>query len=214
MPTGPLALIRTTLAVAIIGGPLGYLVGGALSPSVHASGSSSIAAAATANPTTNAIHLVAFVLATFLLPVAVVGLAWLAYPRAPWLATIGGLLGVIGWLPFSALTALDDLINATGGDQRDASLLDRFSTDAVMSTYLVVYIVCHLAAYVVLGVALRTVVPTWAAWCLIASSPLTVAAFVAPAAATLITGSVALTMLLVGSIPAAARVLGQRPASR
>jgi hypothetical protein len=33
-------------------------------------------------------------------------------------------------------------------------LLDRFANDAVMNTYLIVYVVAHLVAYVVFGVAL------------------------------------------------------------
>ncbi|MFF2296813.1 hypothetical protein [Arthrobacter sp. NPDC058127] len=36
----------------------------------------------------------------------------MASTSASWLATIGGLLGVVGWLPFSALAALDDLASA------------------------------------------------------------------------------------------------------
>jgi hypothetical protein len=67
------------------------------------------------------------------------------------------LLAVVGWLPFSALAALDDL-TSTMAQLPDsgsyAGLLDRFSTDAVMSTYLIVYIVGHLVAYVLLGIAL------------------------------------------------------------
>jgi len=52
--------------------------------------------------------------------------------RTPWLATIGGLLAVVGWLPLSALTALDDLTNAIAhlpGSAASAQLWDRFSTD-------------------------------------------------------------------------------------
>ena len=86
------------------------------------------------------------------------GPAHLAYPRAPWLATIGALLAVVGWLPFSALAALDDLTSIMAqlpNSGSYAELWDRFSTDAVMGTYLIVYIVGHLVAYVLLGIALR-----------------------------------------------------------
>ncbi len=96
---------QVVLAVAIVGGPLAYLLGGLLAPAIHDSGQASIAANAAANPTSNALHLAAFVLASYLLPIGAIGLAGLAYPRAPWLATIGGLLAVVGWLPHSALTA-------------------------------------------------------------------------------------------------------------
>jgi hypothetical protein len=208
---GYLRLLKVVLAVAIAGGPLGYLVGGVLSPSIHDSGHSSIVASATANPITNAVHVAAFVLASFLLPIGAVGLARLAYVRTPWLATIGGLLAVVGWLPFSALTALDDLINVMAqlADRGSfAELLDRFSTDAVMSTYLMVYIVGHLVAYVLLGIALRRAqgIPQWAAWSMIASSPLTIAAFALPGSPRVI-GSSALILLVLGSLPAARRTL-------
>lgn len=82
-------LLRTVLAATIVGGPLGYLIGGLLAPAIHTSGRSTIDANAVANPATNAVHLMAFVVASFLLPVGAVGLAYLAYRRTPWLATIG-----------------------------------------------------------------------------------------------------------------------------
>jgi hypothetical protein len=200
-------LLELVMAVAIVGGPLTYVLGGVLAPSIHDTGQASIAANAAAGRTTNAVHLAAFVLASFLLPIGAVGLAQLAYSRAPWLATIGGLLAVVGWLPFSALTALDDLTSTMASlpdSGSYAALLDRFSTDAVMSTYLIVYIVGHLVAYVLLGIALRRagVVPGWAAWAMIASSPLTVAAFVLPGSPRAV-GGVALALLVLGSLPAA-----------
>lgn len=210
-------LRQVVLAVAIVGGPLAFLLGGVLSPSIHDTGQASIAANAAANGTTNAVHLAAFVLASFLLPIGAVGLAHLAYPRAPWLATIGGLLAVVGWLPFSALAALDDLTSIMAqlpNSGSYAELWDRFSTDAVMGTYLIVYIVGHLVAYVLLGIALRRgrILPRWAAWSMIASSPLTIAAFVLPGSPLAI-GSVALTLLVLGSLPAARTTLLGREAS-
>jgi hypothetical protein len=206
-------LLQVVMAVAIVGGPLAYVLGGLLAPAIHDTGQASIAANAAAGQATNAVHLAAFVLASFLLPIGAVGLAQLAYPRAPWLATTGGLLAVVGWLPFSALAALDDLTSTMaslpdGGSY--AALLDRFSTDAVMTTYLLVYILGHLVAYVLLGIALGRagVVPGWAAWAIVASSPLTVAAFVLPGSPRAV-GAVALALLLLGSLPAAAAAVRQ-----
>jgi hypothetical protein len=201
-------LLRMLLAAAIVGGPLGYLLGGLLAPAIHTSGPSTIEAYAAANPAANTAHLVAFVLASFMLPVGAVGLAYLAYTRTPWLSTIGGLLGVVGWLPFSALAALDDLASTMAqlpNNSSYASLLDQFTNDAVMNTYLVVYVVCHLVAYVLFGIALRRagVIPLWAALVMIASSPLTIAAFAFHGGGRLTVGATALTLLLIGSIPAA-----------
>ncbi len=210
-------LLHWVLAIAIVGGPLGYLLGGLLAPAVHHSGRSTIASNAAANSLTNATHLAAFVVASFLLPIGAAGLAHLAYRRTPWLATIGGLLGMVGWLPFSALTALDALA-ATMAHLPDSSsyaaLLDRFTNGAVMNTYLIVYIICHLVAYVLFGIALRRahVIPRWASWSMIASSPLTVAAFALPARVAI--GVAALALLLIGSLPAAhAMVTWRRPSS-
>ena len=214
--TTPASLIRAVLAVAAVGGPLGYLVGGALSPSIHQPAADSITAAATANPATNAAHMVAFVVASYLLPAGGIALAWLAYPRRPWLATIGGLLALAGWLPFSALTALDDLTNAMDGQLGYADLLGRFGTGPVMTAYLLVYVVGHLLAYVLLGIALIGRIHRWAAWSLIASSPLTVAAFLVPAGARQAVGVAALSLLVLGSLPAARAVTGilERDGSR
>jgi hypothetical protein len=204
-------LLRAALAAGILGGPLAFDLGGILSPSIHDTGGASIAANAAANPAGNAIHLAAFAVASFLLPIGAIGLGWLAYRGAPRLASIGGLLAVLGWLPFSALAAQDDLtrVMATVPDSGSyAGLLDRFGTDPMMSGYLLVYIVGHLVAYVLLGVALRRarVIPRWAAWAMVSSSPLTIAAFVLPGRPIAV-GYAALTLLVIGSLPAARAAL-------
>ena len=214
---GPQALIRWVLAVAIVGGPLGYALGSRLIPSVHEPGTTTLAAVQ-ANPVTNAVHMVAYVLASFLLPIGALGLAYLAYRRTPWLATVGGLLAVLGWLPMPALVALDDLATVAAGLPARglyAELYDRFSTDPVMTIYLLVYVVGHLLAYVLLGVALHRgrVIPAWAAWALVASSPLTVVLFALPGAKILVVGWVALGLLVIGSIPAAHAMVRMRSAA-
>jgi hypothetical protein len=145
-------------------------------------GAANIAAFATANPVTNGLHLGGFVLASFLLPVSIVGMARLAMQRSPWLAVSGAVLGLIGWLPFSALTAQEDLtlqMARLGGGDLLATLWEQFNNDPIMTFYLVVYIAGHLAAYVVLAIALRRarVIAGWAAWTLAASTPLTLAFF-------------------------------------
>jgi hypothetical protein len=214
--SGPRRLCQAVLAVAIVGGPLAFVLGGVLAPSIHDTGRSSIAANAAANPVANGAHLAAFVVASYLLPIGAIGLAHLAYPRRPWLATIGGLLALVGWLPFSALTALDDLTSSMAqlpASGSSAPLLDRFSTDAVMNGYLLVYVIGHLVAYVLLGAALLQgrVIPRWAAWAIIASSPLTIAAFVLPGSPRA-AGAVALGLLVLGSLPAARATLLDRQA--
>jgi multidrug transporter EmrE-like cation transporter len=213
---GPARLIRFVVAAAIVGGPLGYLVGSALHPPVQpvGEGGSTIAANAGTDPIVNGAHLVAYVVAAFLLPIGVAGMGYLAYRPTPWLATIGGLLGVAGWLPFAALTALDDLARTMADlpdSGRYAELYSRFETSPVMLLFLLVYVVAHLVAYVLLGVALMRarVVPRWAAWSLIASSPVTMAGFVLPGRPVSSVGIAGLALLLLGSLPASRAMLRQ-----
>lgn len=208
-------LWRSVLSVAIVGGPLGALVGGVLAPAIHGSAAQTIAANAATNPVRNDAHVVAFFVASYLLPLGAAGLAQLAYRRTPWLATIAGLLGVLGWIPYAALTALDDLARVMAGQPGGAAygtLLDRFTLDPTMNAYLLIYIVCHLVAYVLFGIALRRarVLPPWAAWAMVASSPATILAFALPGSVGgsggtlgLVIGFVALLLLVVGSLPAA-----------
>jgi hypothetical protein len=211
---GPERLWRAVVAIAIIGGPLGYLLGSALHPPVQqiGEGALTIAANADADPFINNAHLVSYVAASFLLPIGAAGLGYLAYQRTPWLATIGGLLGVVGWLPFAALTALDDLARTMAHMPASSSypdLYSRFETGPVMSFFLLVYVVVHLVAYVLLGVALlrARVVPWWAGWSMIVSSPVTVAGFVLPGRPVATVGIAGLALLLVGCVPAARAML-------
>jgi len=214
---GPEWLCRAVVAIAIVGGPLGYLVGSALHPPVQeiGEGGLTIAANARADPFINNVHLAAYVVASFLLPIGAAGLGYLAYRRTPWLATISGLLGVVGWLPFAALTALDDLARTMAqlpDSGRYADLYSRFETGPVMLLFLQVYVVAHLIAYVLFGIALRRarVIPRWAAWSLIASSPVTMAGFVLPGRPVSTVGIAGLALLLIGCLPAA-RAMLRRP---
>lgn len=210
----PERLCRTLASVSIVGGPLGYLVGSALHPPVQeiGEGALTLAANAATNPVVNDVHLVAYVAASFLLPVGAAALGWLAYPGSPWLATFGGVLGVVGWLPFAALTALDELARTMAGLPDSigyADLYSRFETSPVMLLYLHVYVIAHLLAYVLLGIALRRprTVPRWAAWAMIASSPVTMAGFVLPGRPVSTVGIAGLALLVVGCLPATRAML-------
>jgi hypothetical protein len=168
-------------------------------------GAANIAANAAANPLTNQLHVATYVLETFLLPLSVLGLAGLAIRRSPWLATIGGGLGLFGWLPWSALAAQDDLtyqLAQMGNSLQFVALWNRFTTDGTMMFFLLVYVICHVAAYVVLAFALHRagLVPTWAAWALGLTSPLTVASFATRQHALLY---LVLALWIAGSVPAA-----------
>jgi hypothetical protein len=217
-PAVHVRILLVLLAVSIVGGPLGFLVGGALAPSVHDPAAIALARNAAAVPARNAAHVAAFVVASYLLPVSAVGLARLAVPVTPRLATWAGVIAVVGWLPFSALAALDDLQLRMAAARTPASapLLDAFSTDPVMNGYLLVSVLGHLAGYVLLGIALLRArsVPRWSAACLIASTPLTLGVFLVPGRPVVV-GVVALALVVIGSAPAAGitlrQALGRRP---
>jgi hypothetical protein len=166
-------------ALTILLAPVTYCLGGLLDPVIHVTnGAANIAANAAANPFTNSLHLASFVVGSFVLPISIIGIARLVMPRSPWLALIGGTLGLVGWLPMAALTAQEDLtlqMARLGGDtQLLGALWEQFNADATMTVFLVVYIAAHLAAYVVLSVGLyrARVIPAWAAWILASSTPL------------------------------------------
>jgi hypothetical protein len=205
--TGARAFRKTVFVASILLAPVVLIPGTIFNPAVGGigAGAANIAANVAADPTTNQLHIAVYVLETFLLPLSALGLAWLAIRRSPWLATIGGGLGLFGWLPWSALAAQDDLtyqMAQMGGDQRFVALWNRFTTDGTMMFYLLEYVIGHLLAYVVLAIALRRarVIPAWAAWALALTSPLTVASFATRQHALLY---VVLAFWIAGSIPAA-----------
>ena len=205
---GARAVRRAVFAASILLAPLAFVPGTIFNPAIGGigAGASNLALNAAANPVTNQLHVAAYVILSFLLPVSVLGLAGLAMRRAPWLATIGGGLGLLGWLPFSALAAQDDLtyqMSQMGASPQLVTLWDRFTTDRTMMVFLLVYIVGHLVAYVILPIALRRarVIPLWAAWALALTSPLMIAGFATRRIA--LVGLLICGLLIVGSVPAA-----------
>lgn len=170
-------------AAAILLAPIAFALGALFEPAQHITdGAAAIAVNAAADPFTNGLHIAGFVLDAFLLPISVVGMARLAMAGSPWLATIGGALGMLGWAPFAALAAQDDLtlqMARLGSSELLGTLWEQFNNDATMTLFLVVYIVGHLLAYVVLAIALRRArcIPAWSAWLLASTTPLTLAFF-------------------------------------
>ena len=86
MTESPERVVRVLAAVAIVGGPLAYLIGGVLEPAAHADGRATIAANAAASQGTDTAHLAAFMIASFLLPVGVVSVV----------GVVGVVVGVVG----------------------------------------------------------------------------------------------------------------------
>lgn len=139
-------------------------------------------ASAAAGPTLNLLHFIGGVAASFFLPLGYLGMSLLGMRRAPGLATVAAALSLIGWIPWSALIGSDDLafdINQLGATRHATAIWAHFNGDAVLSTYLMVYIIGHLVAAVLLGVMLGRlhIIPAWAAWAFALTSPLTMALF-------------------------------------
>ncbi|HEY6408494.1 MAG TPA: hypothetical protein VIY29_13590 [Ktedonobacteraceae bacterium] len=189
--------------------PLTLTLYATLAPLLRGTGSTAIAANLAANPLANQLHLAFGVATGFLLPISSLGMAVLTLKRAPWLATLGGILGLVGWLPWAPLIALEALtydMAQMGGGSQFAALWDRFNSDGVMTFFLLFYIICHLISVVLLGVALwrARVVPAWSAWALVLTSPLTIIAF--PTHSSIVFYTV-YALFIIGSLPAAYAML-------
>src|SRR5437667_7028780 len=142
---------RMSLAACIILAPLSitlYLV------SWEGNLRQPLIASAMASSTGNTLHFIGAIAASFFLPLGYLGMALLGMRRAPWLATISAALSLVGWIPWAALMGLDALaydINQIGSTLQLASLWTHFNGDAVMTTFLLIYIIGHFLSAVPLG---------------------------------------------------------------
>lgn len=211
VPTAYLTFLRRFFAACIVLAPMAAIVYGTLNPTPMTvkSGAAAISVNAAANPAVNQVHLVLGVLLSFLLPLWYLGMAWLALRRAPWLASIAGLLALVGWIPWSALIgqeALTYTMAQMGGGTRLAALWEHYNASGVLTAYLLVYVVGHLLSSVLLGIALgrSRLVPRWAAWALVLSSPLQIAAYIVHLFAVF---TVSLVLWVVSSFPIALALL-------
>jgi hypothetical protein len=187
MPTA-LRLQRTLLAACIIFAPLSitlYILAWPENPApvvVNATTPAPIVTSAMAGPIGNTLHFIGGIAASFFLPLGYLGMSLLGMRRAPGLASLSAALSLVGWIPWPALIALDDLaygIAQAGTSPELAAFWLRFNGDAVMVTYLLIYVVGHLLSAVLIGVMLARLrlVPAWAAWAFALTSPLTMAYF-------------------------------------
>jgi hypothetical protein len=200
---------RTFFAAGIGLAPLTLTLYNVLSPFLRGNGQAAIAANLAADPVTNGLHL-AFGFATgLLLPIGFLGMALLAMGRSPWLATLGGMLGLVGWMPWSALMAREALtldMAQLGGGPQFAALGDRFNSDGAMTFSLVLHIIAHLVSAVPLGIALwrARAVPVWSAWALVLTSPLTMVGILARSLRLLY---FVCALFIIGMLPAALAML-------
>jgi hypothetical protein len=187
MPTA-LKLQRTLLAACIILAPLSitlFVLAWPENPQpvvFNSTQAAPIVTSTMAGPTGNTLHFIGGIAASFFLPLGYLGMSLLGMRRAPWLATISAALSLVGWIPWSALIGIDDLaydIAQAGSTPELAALWTRFNGDAVMLTYLLIYVIGHLLSAVLIGIMLGRLglVPTWAAWAFALTSPLTIIYF-------------------------------------
>ena len=170
---------RLSLAACILLAPLSitlYLISW---PGNQRAPLTPLIASAMAGPTGNTLHFIGAIAASFFLPLGYLGMSLLGMRRAPWLATISAALSLLGWIPWAALMGLDALaydINQIGSTRQLASLWTHFNGDAVMTTYLLIYIIGHLLSAVLIGFMLGRLrlIPAWAAWAFALTSPLTI----------------------------------------
>lgn len=128
-----------------------------------------LAGYASANVVMIQIHLISSVITFYLLPIGLLVMAWLAMRRAPWLASLGALLVLLGMLPLPAIgTAVESLtydIVRMGSNPLLITMVQRFNTDGIMSYYNLVDVPGIVFGPTLIGLALwrSRAVPVWAA---------------------------------------------------
>jgi hypothetical protein len=163
----------------------------------------------------NTLHFIGAIAASFFLPLGYLGMSLLGMRRAPWLATISAALSLVGWIPWAALMGLDDLafdIDQKGLTPQLAALWTHFNSDPVMTIYLLIYIIGHLASAVLIGIMLGRLrlVPVWAAWAFALTSPITIPVIVVHNVIFQDVGKYLICALLfIGAIPAARAMLNK-----
>ena len=172
-----------------------------------------LAGYASANVVMVQIHLISAVITFYLLPVGLVVMAWLALRRAPWLASIGAFLVLLGMLPLPAVgAAVESLtydIVRMGSNPLLITMVNQFTTDGIMSYYNIVDVPGIVLGPAVIGLALwrARAVPIWSA-VLITLSRLVVFLFpFFPSLPGVYIQFPSCLLLFIGSIPAALAVL-------
>jgi hypothetical protein len=206
---------RAFFAVCLILGPLVLILSVAFNPArsvVNGTGSAVIAATALAvHSGSTLLELVIAVVGVVLLPFGLLGMTLLAMRRAPWLASIGCLVGLSGLMAFMAFVAQSDLTNQMallGGGQQFALLWDRFNTDPLMTVYLYMVILgMFLIGPLLLAIGLGRghLIPAWAVWVLILRAPVQIVGFLTHIGLSI--ELVTFGLLLIGSIPVALALL-------
>jgi hypothetical protein len=170
-------LQRRLFAASIVLGAAAIVIAAFANPPYYGSGpgtASAVATNAAEGDLMDQTHVIAQLIAAFLLPIGFLVMAWLANRRAPWLASVGAFLAILGFLPLSLYVGQDALyydLGRWGGNPLFIDLVERWNATGVMGFYGIAFGVGSVFGPTVLGIALwrARVVPVWAAICLIMS---------------------------------------------
>ena len=216
-------LHRWFIAVCIVGGTAATLVSVIANPGYyhpHTDVTSFIAAFATANTFLSQTHVISMIFVSYLLPLGLLAMAWLALPRAPWWASSAALLILLGLLPVAAFAGQDSLsydIARMGSNPLLLTLARQFDRDGVMSYYNVMFDIGSIFGPTLLGIALwrARAIPLWAALLITISRPLVFLYPLLPVQWQLgfLVQIPSCLLLFIGSIPAAIAVLRTPPSS-
>ncbi|HLI89855.1 MAG TPA: hypothetical protein VKV37_14290 [Ktedonobacteraceae bacterium] len=207
---------RVFLALCIVLGPAFVLATVVIGPGYYSTKNGPVVALAltrTASTIQLQLSTILGVIATYLLPVSLLAMAWLAMRRAPWWASIAMLIVFIGVFPLPAFVAQSALtwdLARMGSNPLFATIAQRFNDDGVMSYYNAAFILGTIPGPALVGIALwrARAVPVWAAVLIIIGRPLV---FLYPLVGSFILAVyiqfISWLPLFIGSIPAALVVL-------
>ena len=209
-------------AVSIFLGPLAILVAAFTNPPYYGSSpgiATAIATNAADSDVMDQTHLVAQLIAAYLLPFTFLGMAWLANRRAPLLASVGAFIALLGFLPLALYVGQDSLyydIGRSGSNPQLAAFAQRWNTDGIMSFYGIVFGLGTVLGPTMIGIALlRTrAIPAWAAVCLISSRLPAFLFLVVPYGVAVDVVLAGVVLLFIGSIPPALAVLRSAPTTQ
>ena len=202
-------------AASIVGGTGAILVAAFANPPYYGSAPGIASAVATNAVSTNLMdetHLIAQLVAAYLLPFSFLAMAWLASRRSPWLASIGAFIALLGFLPLPLYVGQDSLyfdIARQANNPQAIALAQLWNSDPIMSLYGIMFGLGTVFGPTLIGIALwrSHEIPGWAAAFLTVSRLLALLFLVVAytIATTIVLAGVVL--LFIGSVPATLAVL-------
>jgi hypothetical protein len=129
------------------------------------------------NPQLMQIFLFFSLILPYLYALSYVGLGLLAMKRSPWLATLGMVCGFAAGIVWAAIADSITMLFSmaqNGVNPLFVTLERHYYASWLILTFGAFWVIGHLFAYVLLGIALlrARVIPRWAAWIFIVSAPI------------------------------------------